>query len=91
MHLDASGIDYAEGKLTIQASELKLITGLEALPNIAASGKEISFSKEEGFDWDEISLGSLGEFSEFEIFKFKVPDIKWKGKKDNYQLRFEGI
>lgn len=89
VHLDASGIDYAEGKLTIQASELKLITGLEALPNIAASGKEISFSKEEGFDWDEISLGSLGEFSEFEIFKFKVPDIKWKGKKDNYQLRFE--
>jgi hypothetical protein len=89
VHLDASGINYAEGKLTIQASELKLITGLDALPNIAATGKEISYSKEEGFDWAEISLGNLGEFSEFEIFKFKVPDIKWLGKKDNYKLRFE--
>lgn len=89
VHLDAAGINYAEGKLTIQASQLKLKTGLESLPNIGASGKEISYSNAEGFDWEEISLGSLGEFSEFEIFKFKVPDIKWKGKKDNYQIRFE--
>lgn len=89
VHLDAVGINYAEEKLTIQASQLKLKTGLESLPNIGVSGKEISYSNAEGFDWEEISLGSLGEFSEFEIFKFKVPDIKWKGKKDNYQIRFE--
>ena len=89
VHLDASGIQYQEGKLKITATSLKLKTGLDSLPNIEANGKEISYSKEEGFDWDEISLGNLGGFSEFEIFNFKIPDIKWKGKKDNYQLRFE--
>ncbi len=87
--LDSKGIQYVDGKLSITATKLKLNSGLEGLPEIVANGADLTYSKEEGFDWKEISLGNLGGFNGFEIFKFQVPDIKWKGKSDNYQLRFE--
>ena len=87
--LNAKGINYAEGKLTITASQLELTTGLDVLPKITAEGKEISFSDKEGFDWAELSLDNLGDFSPFENFKFLAPKVIWKGKKDKYQLFIE--
>ena len=90
IHLDSSGIEYSKGKLLIHAAKLNLKPEFNPLPNlnIEIEGKEITYSKDNGFDWEELSLGSLGDFSAFEIFDVTAPSVVWKGKKDNYQLFF---
>ncbi len=90
IQLDSSGIEYSNGSLLIHTAKLKLNAGLESVPNmnIEVSGKDITYTAVDGFDWEELSLGSMGNFSAFEIFDVTAPTVIWKGKKENYQLFF---
>ncbi|MCX8482138.1 MAG: hypothetical protein ORN50_01055, partial [Crocinitomicaceae bacterium] len=90
IHLDSSGIEYSKGALLIHTAKLNLKPEFNPIPNlnVEIAGKEITYNSADGFDWEELSLGSLGSFSAFEMFDVTAPSVVWKGKKDNYQLFF---